>query len=186
MNTTANAPITVGGEPIREVEFFVYLESVVDHQGGTDQDVTARIGKARAAFVMLKNIWASGGISMRTKLHIFNSNVKSVLLYGCETWRTTQTMQRKIQAFFNTCLRRIYKIQWQEKIRNEDLWERASGGGGGGGAGTSGQADTAEEVGLDRTHTQEASIQNHTPSPDLEPAREEEERPASQHLEARH
>ena len=67
MNTTANAPITVGGEPIREV----YLGSVVDHQGGTDRDVTARIGKARAAFVMLKNIWASGGISIRTKLRIF-------------------------------------------------------------------------------------------------------------------
>ena len=32
MNTTANAPITVGGEPIREVESFVYLGSVVDHQ----------------------------------------------------------------------------------------------------------------------------------------------------------
>ena len=125
MNTTANAPITVGGEPIREVESFVYLGSVVDHQGGTDRDVTARIGKARAAFVMLKNIWASGGISMRTKLRIFNSNVKSVLLYGCETWRTTQTMQQKIQTFFNTCLRCIYKIQWQEKIRNEELWERA-------------------------------------------------------------
>ena len=73
MNTTANALITVGGEPIREVEPFVYLGSVVDHQGGTDRDVTARIGKARAAFVMLKNIWASGGISMRTKLRIFNS-----------------------------------------------------------------------------------------------------------------
>ena len=45
MNTTANAPITVGGEPIREVESFVYLGSVVDHQGGTDRDVTARIAR---------------------------------------------------------------------------------------------------------------------------------------------
>ena len=31
MNTTANVPVTVGGEPIREVESFVYLGSVVDH-----------------------------------------------------------------------------------------------------------------------------------------------------------
>ena len=95
MNTTANTPVSVDGEPIREVESFVYLGSVADLQGGTDRDVTARIGKARAAFVMLKNIWASGRISMRAKLRIFNSNVKSVLLYGCETWRTTQTMQQK-------------------------------------------------------------------------------------------
>ena len=48
--------------------------------------------------------------------------------------------------------------------------------------GTSGQADAAEEMGLDRTHLQEDSIQHHTPSPDLK----EEEMPASQHWEARH
>ena len=45
------------------------------------------------------------------------------------------------------------------------------------GTGTSGQADAAEEVELDRTHPQEASIQHNTPSPDLEPAGEEKERP---------
>ena len=97
MNTTANTPVTVDGEPIREVGSFVYLGIVVDQQGGTDRDTTARISKARAAFVKLKNIWASGGISMRTKFRIFNSSVKSILLYGCETRRTTQTMQEKIQ-----------------------------------------------------------------------------------------
>nr|KAG5696024.1 hypothetical protein BaRGS_013930 [Batillaria attramentaria] len=53
-------------------------------------------------------------------------------------------------------------------------------------AGTSGQADPAEEVGLDWTHPQEASIQHHTPSPDMEPTGEKEERPASQQLEAGH
>nr|KAG5702303.1 hypothetical protein BaRGS_002970 [Batillaria attramentaria] len=75
--------------------------------------------------VMLKNIWASKVVSIRTKLRIYNSNVKSVLLYGCETWRTTKTMQQKIQTFLNTCLRRIFNIRWPEKIRNEELWERA-------------------------------------------------------------
>nr|KAG5711941.1 hypothetical protein BaRGS_026382 [Batillaria attramentaria] len=97
INTTANTPVTVerDGEPIREVESFVYLGSVVDEQGGTDQDITAKISKARAAMVMLKNIWTSKVISTRTKLRIFNSNVKSVLLYRCETWRTTKTVQQK-------------------------------------------------------------------------------------------
>nr|KAG5686925.1 hypothetical protein BaRGS_020734 [Batillaria attramentaria] len=128
--------------------------------------------------VMLKNIWTSKVVSIRTKLRIFNSNVKSVLLYGCETWRTTKTMQQKIQTFLNTCLRRIFNIRWPEKIRNEELWASR--------AGTSGQADPAEEVGLDWTHPQEASIQHHTPSPDMEPTGEKEERPASQQLEAGH
>ena len=39
---------------------------------------------------------------------------------------------------------------------------------------------------LDRTHPQEASIQHHKPSPDLEPTGEEKERPASQQMEVRH
>ena len=51
---------------------------------------------------------------------------------------------------------------------------------------TSGQANSEEEVGLDRTHPSEASIQHHMPSPKLEPAGEEEDRPASQQLEVRH
>ena len=38
----------------------------------------------------------------------------------------------------------------------------------------------------DEASIQEASIQHHTPSPDLEPTGEEEERPTSQQLEARH
>nr|KAG5699798.1 hypothetical protein BaRGS_013518 [Batillaria attramentaria] len=34
-------------------------------------------------------------------------------------------MQQKIHTFFNTCLRRIFNIRWPEKMRNEELWERA-------------------------------------------------------------
>nr|KAG5704036.1 hypothetical protein BaRGS_032125 [Batillaria attramentaria] len=180
INTTANTPVTVGGEPIREVESFVYLGSVADGQGGTDRDITARIGKARAPMIMLKNIWASKVISTRTNLRIFNSNVKSVLLYRCETWRITKTMQQKILTFFNTCLRRIFNSDGQrrsetksyESERDRNHWPSRSCGGSG--------------AGLDTPHPQEASIQHHTPSPDMEPAGEKEERPASQQLEDGH
>ena len=116
INPTANTPVTVGGEHIREVDSFIYLRSAVDRQRGTDRDVTARIGKARAAYVMLKNIWSSKEIRTRTKLRIFNSNVKSVLLYRCKTWRMTKTTLQKIQTFFN--------IRWPEMIPNEELWEQ--------------------------------------------------------------
>jgi hypothetical protein len=71
------------------------------------------------------NIWASKNISRTTKLRIFNSIVKSILLYGAETWRTTKTALQKIQTFYNTCLRCILNIRWPERITNEDLWRRA-------------------------------------------------------------
>ncbi|XP_068757993.1 uncharacterized protein [Montipora capricornis] len=75
---------------------------------------------ARVAFVMLKSIWASKEISTRTKLRIFNSNVKSILLSECETWQTTKTIHTTEDSHI---LQRLSEAP--EKIRNEDLWERA-------------------------------------------------------------
>ena len=124
INTSINNPVTVEEKPIPQVESFTYLGSIIGSQGGTDSDVTARVGKARAAFSILKNIWSSNEISTTTKVCIFNSNVKSILLYGSETWRMTKRTLQKIQTFINCCLRRIFRIRWPDKIRNEELWQR--------------------------------------------------------------
>ncbi|XP_070207994.1 uncharacterized protein [Littorina saxatilis] len=124
-NATANTtPLTLDGEALQEVDNFTYLGSIVDKQGGTDVDVRVRIGKARAAFLQLKNVWASADLSINTKLRIFNTTVKSVLLYGAETWRTTVAITRKIQTFINTCLRRILRTRWPDTISNKGLWQR--------------------------------------------------------------
>ena len=61
---------------------------------------------------------------MSTKVWIFNSNVKSILLYGSETWRMTKKTLQKIQTFINSCLKRIFRIWWPNKIRNEELWRK--------------------------------------------------------------
>jgi hypothetical protein len=49
--------------------------------------------------------------------------VKSVLLYGCETWLVTNKIQHKIQTFVNRCLRYILRIWWPNIISNKDLWK---------------------------------------------------------------
>jgi hypothetical protein len=123
-NASNETPITVQGEALEEVDSFTYLGSILDKQGGTDADVRTRIGKARAAFHQLKNTWGSSEISITTKIRLFNTIVKPILLYGAETWRTTVTTMKKIQVFINTCLRKILKIRWPDKISNEELWQR--------------------------------------------------------------
>ena len=89
INTINENPITVGGERLKEMDSFTHFGSVTDKERGTDVDVGARIANARAAFNMLRNIWKFKEIRTETKLRIFNSNVKSVLLYGLEMWRRT-------------------------------------------------------------------------------------------------
>ena len=107
-----------------EVTEFTYLGSIIDGKGGTEADIKARIGKARAAFTQLQKVWKASKVSVKTKIRLFNSNVKSVLMYGCETWTTTKGTIKKLQTFVNRCLRKILKIKWEDRVRNEEVWKR--------------------------------------------------------------
>ncbi|KAJ8399487.1 hypothetical protein AAFF_G00411990 [Aldrovandia affinis] len=75
---------------------------------------------------MLHTIWKSKQYSLRTKIRLYNSNVKSVLLYGSECWRVVESDMQKINAFHNGCLRRICRIFWPGRISNEDLYKNTN------------------------------------------------------------
>jgi hypothetical protein len=85
--------------------------------------VETRIQKARGAFTRLRKLWLAHNVNKDTKIKLFNVYVKSVLLYGCQTWLVTCESQRKLQTFVNRCLRYIVKIWWPRVISNEKLWE---------------------------------------------------------------
>ncbi|VDP02214.1 unnamed protein product [Schistosoma margrebowiei] len=125
-NTACTDPITIDGEDLEDVKTFTYLGSIIDEQSGSDADGKTRIGKAREAYLQLRNIWNSKQLSTNTKVRIFNTNVKTVLLYGAETWRTTKAIIQKIQVFINSCLRKILQIRRPETISNNVLWERTN------------------------------------------------------------
>ncbi|VDP18104.1 unnamed protein product [Schistosoma margrebowiei] len=84
-NTACTNRVTLDGEDLEDVKTFTYLSSIIDEYGGSDADVKARIEKARAAYLQLRNIWNSKQLSTITKVRILNTNVKTVLLYGMET-----------------------------------------------------------------------------------------------------
>ena len=85
VNNKQQDPIRLQQENIKEADKFVYLGSVVSKDGGSDEDIRSRINKARHVFQTLRLIWRSSALSLHNKTRIFNTNVKSVLLYGSET-----------------------------------------------------------------------------------------------------
>ena len=125
VNTNNPSNFTVAGEQVEEVECFQYLGSQTTPDGGTKTDIATRIRKARGVFAGLRKVWRSGQISLHTKLRIFNSNVKSVLLYACETWCVATDTTQKLQVFVNRCLRYIIRAWWPHNwISNSDLHRR--------------------------------------------------------------
>ncbi|VDP09241.1 unnamed protein product [Schistosoma margrebowiei] len=57
-------PITLHGEHLDDVKTSTYLGSIIDEHGGSDTDVKVWIGKARAAYLQLKDIWNSKQLSI--------------------------------------------------------------------------------------------------------------------------
>ena len=94
LNTSNTEKVQVDGQDIEEVESFVYLSANVSNEGGTEDDIKARLGKARLAYNKLDKFWKNSQFAIRTKVNVFKSSVISVLLYGCETWRTTKADEK--------------------------------------------------------------------------------------------
>jgi len=82
VKTDSSQVVILANGSIDEVQEFTYLGRVVDVTGGTEQDVEARLGKARSTFKAMDKLWKSKIIGRATKIKIFNSNVKAVLLYA--------------------------------------------------------------------------------------------------------
>lgn len=123
INTTSSNSVNIDGAPIEEVAQFNYLGSLITTDGGAIEDIKSRLSKAQAAFGRLWSCWKSTKIARGTKLRVFNACVKSVLLYGSETWLINKISIQKIQVFINKCLRIICRIFWPETIINDDLWQ---------------------------------------------------------------
>ena len=73
---------------------------------------------------MLQFVWKSHALRTSTKVRIFTTNVKSVLLYGSETWRKQQPQTAR--SFINKCLTNIIGIRWAVEISNTNLWNRTN------------------------------------------------------------
>ena len=91
-----------------------------------DNEVNARIAKASAAFGRQRgSIWDRSGIRLDTKLNVYRSMVLPTLLYACETWTVYQRQAKRLNHFHTSCLRKLLKIKWQDRIPDTEVLKRA-------------------------------------------------------------
>ncbi|VDP01344.1 unnamed protein product [Schistosoma margrebowiei] len=109
---------TPAGEYLDHAKSFTYLVIIIGEHGESNADVETRIGKTRAEYLQLKNVCNSQQLSTNTKVRIFNTNIKTVLVYGVETWRTIKAIIQKIEVFNNSCLHKRLQIRRPDTISN--------------------------------------------------------------------
>ena len=118
--------ITVDGTRLEVVDSFVYLGSMISRDATLDAEIHQRIEKASSAFGRLDNrVWSDRGITINTKLSVYEACVLTVLLYASETWTTYCRHIKVLERFHQNCLRRILGIKWDSFTPDTDVLQKA-------------------------------------------------------------
>ena len=108
------------------VDKFTYLGSTLSIVVHIGDEVNARIAKASAVFVRLRgSVWDRSGIRLDTKLKVYKTVVLQTLLYACETWTVYQRHAKRLNHFHTSCLRKLLKIKWQDRIPDTEVLKSA-------------------------------------------------------------
>ena len=72
---------------------------------------------------MLSRVWRSRRLSTHTKMKLYIALVRSVLVYGNESWYDNEGIATRFRVFENKALRRILGVNWVDRVRNQTIRE---------------------------------------------------------------
>ena len=115
--------ISIDGQRIEQVGKFKYLGSIISEDGRSLIDIKARIAMAKDAFNKRKELLTKG-LSRALKKRMIKVLIWPVVLYGCETWTLLAAGIDKLEALEMWLWRKIEKVNWSDKVRNEVVLKR--------------------------------------------------------------
>ncbi|KAH9594473.1 hypothetical protein MS3_00000259 [Schistosoma haematobium] len=126
-NLPASTPeLRIGSESVGRIDNFAYLGSLISSNELVSDEISTRIQKARSAFANLRHLWRTRDIFLSIKGRVYCSAVRSVLIYGFETWPLRVEDTRKLLVFDHKCLRNITRTCWDHRVSNSEVRHRVS------------------------------------------------------------
>ena len=113
--------LNVKDKEIKQVDSFTYLGSIITSDGRSDTDIICRIGMAKTAFTGMRNVLCSKKCNIKKRKIVLKCYLWLVLTYGSECWTISKNMAKRIEAAEMQFLRRMLRIQWVEKLSNQEF-----------------------------------------------------------------
>ena len=104
------APVQLHGHIVESTDRFIYLGSDIHSSERLTPEILRRIGLASNIFGRLSNVWKRTGLSLLTKIRLYNAFVISV-----------KADERRLEAFHMNCQRRILGIRWFQFVTNASV-----------------------------------------------------------------
>ena len=103
--------VYIGGQPFAVVDSFVNLGALVRADGDLSESIKARITSANRCFYGLIRYLRSKLLNKETKLRIYKTIIRPVLLYGSEIWSLIRSDENLLLTFERKVLRTIFGVK---------------------------------------------------------------------------
>lgn len=122
------AEIVLRGGRVKQVTQFKYLGSLVTSNCTFEAEINARIAKAGAAFHGLRHVWdaPSREFPVGLKSVVYETCVRTVLLFGSESWALPDALLHRLSVFHHNCLRQILGVRRSDRHSSNYLYNRCA------------------------------------------------------------
>jgi hypothetical protein len=103
---------------LENLEYFNYLGSMITNDARCTREIKSRIAMAKAAFNEKKTLFIIK-LELNLRQKLVKCYIWSIALYGVEIWTLQKVDQKYLEIFEMWYWRRMGKISWTDRVRNE-------------------------------------------------------------------
>ncbi|KAL4085250.1 hypothetical protein QTP88_027109 [Uroleucon formosanum] len=100
--------LAVGEYTFEQVEDFKYLGVNLNNKNDMHNEIRLRLNAANRGYYAMSKMFSSKLLSKETKMKLYISYLRPIVMYGCETWSTTKGDETKLLTFERKVLRKVY------------------------------------------------------------------------------
>ena len=126
----ASDPITsrqIDGETVESVTDFIFLRSKITADGDYSHEIKRCLLLGRNVVTNLDSILKSRDSTLPTKVHLVQTMVFPVVMYGCESWTIKKSECQRIDVFELWCWR-LLRVPWTARRWNQSFIGRTDVG----------------------------------------------------------
>jgi hypothetical protein len=115
--------IMIYQKQLENVEYFNYFGSMITNNARCTREIKSRIAMTKAAFNNKKILFTSK-LDLKLRKKLVKCYIWSIALYGAERWTLRKMDQKYLESFEMWCWRRMDKISWTDRVKNEEVLHR--------------------------------------------------------------
>ena len=116
--------IEVDGGIIEEVKQFCYLGDMLDSEGGVERAIRTRVATTWMKWREIAGLLINKSIPLKNRGRVFEACIRSVLLYGSETWALTKRLEDVLVGCDRRMLRYMTGVTWRDGVSSEEVARR--------------------------------------------------------------